>query len=623
MAVLAAVLIVRPWIGARGASLPASSAVTLPDPPDALEQPLLEQVAAASPNDPTPARLLGDHYRDSARPFAALWAYSLAAGAQPGDLATTLGLAGALERALFYDEAIARLRQVLAREPAQPQAAAQLAELYLRTGRPEAALPVLRQAGTALTSGAEGAVLEGRVLQALGDAGGAMQAYRHAIGQNGSDAGAFHRLGLLAFAQGDLFSARQNLGAARVLAPTNPRYDVDLGRTYAASPKREEWDQAARCYMEAVKRSPRFAPAYYEAGAWYSRHGRWREAVERLDAAVASDAGHADAHELLARALEALGSRAEAHRHRGMAYTARELRMAALREYQAWAALDPKNPEAELEVAQAYFATQHVDQAKARLEKARLRFPRNTGVRERLIAFHLLEADRARARRLAEEWLREEPDSLPALYLLGRATLDEQQPAEGIRLFEQLLAREPENPQWLGTLGEALLKLPDTASVPRAVALLARAAAGSPDEARWRLLLAQGLQRLGRVEEALRQALRALDLDPHQSAAYTQVVQLTRRERGRSAGRQESPLALYASLVRTVEARLREEMRLWQATWQRPRDPDAYAALGRFLIRTGNLEKAEGQLAEALRLRPDWPEVRARLAQVRRLREVL
>jgi tetratricopeptide (TPR) repeat protein len=574
-------------------------------------------VAAAGPGDPTPARLLGDYHMDAARPFAALWAYALALRAKPADLSATLGLARALEAARFPDEAIARLRLVLTRRPGEPQAVAQLAELYLRTGRPEAALTVVRGAGAPFTESKDGAVLQGRVLQALGDTKGAADAYRRAIGLDGQDAATFHRLGLLALAQGDLFVARQNLGAARVVAPNNPRYEVDFGRSYAISSRREEWLQAPRHYAAAMRLAPRSAAAYYEEGLWCVRRALWREAVERLETAVALDPAHAGAHEQLARALDALGRPKEAHRHRGLAYEARDLRMAALREYQAWAAMDRDNPDAELEVAQSYFESQHVDQAQARLEKALLRFPGNPDVRERLIAFYLLEADRTQARRLCEEWLREEPGSIRALYLLGRAAADDQQYPQAIRLYERLLAKEPDSPQWLGTLGETLLKLPGKDGLPRAVALLTRAAVGMPEEPRWRVGLAQALQRLGRIEEARRQALRALDLDPHQSAVYNQIVQLTRLEG--TVG----PLSLYADLVRSLEARLREEMPFWQATWQRPRDPQAYVALASFLLRTGDLEKAEGQLMEALRLRPNWPEVRARLAMIRRLREAL
>jgi tetratricopeptide (TPR) repeat protein len=314
--------------------------------------------------------------------------------------------------------------------------------------------------------------------------------------------------------------------------------------------------------------------------------------------------------------MEAAGRRAEARRHRGRAAEVRGLGPAALREYQAWAALEPDNPEAEIQVAQTLFAMNRPAEAAARLEKARRRFPRDPAVRERLIAFYLLGLDREPARRLCQEWLREEPGSAQALGLLGRVAAAEQQTQEAIRLYEQALAREPDNLHWRGTLGETLLALPGTDTVPRAAAALARAATGEPEEPRWRLALAQGLQRLGRTADARRQALRALDLDPNQSRAYQLVVQSARQEAA------EGPLTLFAELVRAAEERVREEQPLRQATWERPRDPEAYAALARFLVRTGDLAAAEGHLAEALRLRPDWAEVRARLAVVQRLQEV-
>jgi Flp pilus assembly protein TadD len=302
-----------------------------------------------------------------------------------------------------------------------------------------------------------------------------------------------------------------------------------------------------------------------------------------------------------------------------MADEARDLSMAALREYQAWAALDRDNPEAELQVAQSYFNIDRTKEAQARLETARRRFPRDAAIRERLIAYYILGLDQDQARRLCQEWLREEPGSPQVLWLLGRAAEASQQYAETVRLYEQALAKEPDNLAWVGTLGVTLLTLSDTDAHPeeRAVAALARAATGDPDEPRWRLALAQGLQRLGRIEEARRQALRALDLGPRESRAYNLLVQCARQER--AAG----PLSLFAGLLREVEARQREEQSLRHATWERPRDPDAYAALAEFLLHTGNPAAAESQWAEAARLRPDWPKVRARLAMVRRLREDL
>lgn len=588
----------------------------VPDAPSTAEQGLLRATEAASPGDPEPARLLGDFYADAAHPFEAVWAYALALHARSTDPPATLGLARALEQGLLLDAAIARLKELLAREPGQPEASATLAQLYLRTGRPEAALTVVQGAQPAYRASAAGAVLEGRVREALGDAAGAKRAYRRAVDQDGRDAAAWHRLGLLALSQGWLFDARQALGAARIVSPTSPRYSVDFGRTYAASPKPDERRDAPRYYVEAMNRSIQFAPAHYEAGLWYERQGRWTEAVARLQAAVNAEPGDGDAREHLARALEATGRVAEAHRQRGIAYDARDLRAPALREYQAWATKEPGNPAAALQVGQSYFKMEQLDRARVVLQQARGRFPRDAEVRERLAAIDLLAGDRKAARQLCEEWLRQEPGAPQALFMLGRAAADELQWAEAARLYEQAVAKEPENVDFLGALGESLLKLPGQAETPRAIAILSHAVAAAPEVARWRAALAEALQRAGRAAEARRQALRSLDLDPHQGTLYNVVVQLARQERA------EAPMALYAPLVRTVEARLREEAPLWHATWQRPRDPAAYEALARFLMTTGDLSAAEGQLAEAARLRPDAPEPRARLALVRRLRQV-
>jgi tetratricopeptide (TPR) repeat protein len=594
----------------------SGGAASLPEAPSTAEQGLLRAVETARPNDPEPARRLGDFYADAARPFEALWAYALVLHARPAETAATLGLARALEQGLLLDAAIVRLKELLAREPGQPEASSMLAELYLRTGRPGAALAVTQGAPTAYRASAAGAVLEGRVREALGDAAGAKRAYRRAVDQDAHDAAAWHRLGLLALSQGWLFDARQALGAARIVSPTSPRYSVDFGRSCAASPKPEERRDAPRYYVEAMNRSLQFAPAHYEAGLWYEGQGRWSDALERLQAAVNLEPTDADAREHLARALEATGRVAEAHHQRGIAYDARDLRAPALREYEAWAAKEPENPAAALQVSQSYFKMEQLDRARAVLERARQRHPRDAEVRERLIAFDLLAGDRKAARQLCDQWLRQEPGAPRPLFMLGRAASDELRWAEAARLYEHALAKEPDNPEFLGTLGETLLKLPGQAKASRAIPTLSHAVTAAPEDARWHAALAEALQRAGRATEARRQALRSLDLDPHQGPVYSLVAQLFRQERA------EAPLTLYAPLVRAVEARLREEGPLWQATWQRPRDPAAYESLARFLIATGDLAAAEGQLAEAGRLRPDAPDLKARLALVHRLREV-
>jgi tetratricopeptide (TPR) repeat protein len=598
--------------GRREGSAAATTAA-LPDAPEGEEKALLEALRASRPGDSTPARRLGDLYVDRARPFSALWAYAIATDGPPApDPSVERGMARALAAGLFPEAAIRRLRAVVEREPREPHGVAALAELYLRTAQPEAALKVVEAAGDSFRGSEEGATLEGQARLALGDAAGAERALRRAVDlPHGKDPEAWRRLGLLALSRGDLFAAKQAFGAARVVAPLNPLYDVEYGRALAASANPKEQLEGLGYYVKAMNRSLRFAPAQYEAGVWYVRRKRWREAIARLRAAVDAEAGNPEAHEQLARALEAVGAKAEGRRHRALAFEARDLRARALQENQAWAALAPDDPEAELAVSESYFRMSDLPRARARLAAARKRFPNHPEFRERFIAVSIALGDLAPARPLLEAWLREEPASSRALWMQGRVAAEEQRPAEAIRLYEQAIARDPENPELHGVLGEALLKQPGSAE--RALEPLARAAMRAPAEARWRAGLAQALLSAGRVEEARRQALRALDLDPHQGEVYGVVVQLARRERTPGV------LALFAQLTRDKETYLREETRRWRATWRSPEDAAAYVAMADFLARGGDLAAAEGQLAEAVRLRPGDTALRARLSRVGRL----
>jgi Flp pilus assembly protein TadD len=278
--------------------------------------------------------------------------------------------------------------------------------------------------------------------------------------------------------------------------------------------------------------------------------------------------------------------------------------------------LAPADLEAELAVSESHFRMSDGVRARARLDAARRRFPKDLLLRERLIALSILLGDRALARSLLAAWLREEPGSPRALWLQGRVEADEMRNDAAVRLYEQALQKQPASPELQGALGEALRKLPGDQAVARAVAALARAVAAQPEAPNWRQGLAQALRRAGRLAEARRQALRALDLDPHRAELYSLIVQLARQERA------APPVSLFAALTRAVEERLREESRLWKATWRSPDDPRAYEALAGFLIRNGDLAAAESQLTEAVRLRPGDASLRARLARLRRLREV-
>jgi tetratricopeptide (TPR) repeat protein len=423
---------------------------------------------------------------------------------------------------------------------------------------------------------------------------------------------AWHRLGLLALADGRLSDARGALQKAHDLDPADPAILTDLGRAWGAGKTESEKERALGLFQEAVRSRP-YAPAYYQAGLLLVGAGRSPQAMTLFGRAIAADRDFAGPYRELAGLLERNGRRAEAHYQRGLYFSVRDLRVRSMREYLAMAAADPSRPDGLLMASQSHFKMQQSARALAVARRAATWFPQSGEAREQRAALAILATQRQEAADLCRAWLREEPDAAQPLWMLGRIAVDTLRFDEGIALYEQALAKQPENPAFLQSLGEALLNAPGSERVPRAVEVLTRAVAAAPNDAKARAQLGAALMRAGRPEEARRQMLRSLDLDPNRGPTYSTVVQLARQLR------RPGPVALFGPMVRTVEQRLREELTLWRRTWDRPDEPQGYLDLARFLIRTADLSRAESQLEEALRLRPGWPEAQAELTRVRRL----
>jgi Flp pilus assembly protein TadD len=293
------------------------------------------------------------------------------------------------------------------------------------------------------------------------------------------------------------------------------------------------------------------------------------------------------------------------------------LRDRSVQEYLAMAAADPSRPDGLLMASQARHKMFHKREATALARQARTRYPKDRRVREQLATLLTLSHNRGAATQICQEWLAEEPQALPPLWMLGYVAATERDFPGAIRSYEQALARKPDDLPALEGLGGALLETPTAENLPRAVAALTRASALAPESAQTRYRLGLALMHQGRLEEAQRQMLRSLDLDPNRGEAYNVLVQLSRRLR------QPGTVELFGPMVREVEERLREELRLWRRTWDTPEDAAAYPALARFLLRNADPERAESQLEQALALRPGWREAQVELARVRRILEVL
>lgn len=574
----------------------------------------MRALRAARPDNPGPARTLGDVHASAGRPFTALWAYSFALSDSPEttDPETAVRLARALAAALFPGEAIERLRAVTAREPSHLEAVRQLAKLYLRTGQPEAALSVLEKAGEGFRAAREGAVLEGRVRQALGDASGAERAYRRALLADPDDPVPWRRLGLLLLSQRQSAEARKALERAHSLDPTDPPTMVDLARALTEQGGEEALRQAMRLYRQAVARRP-YAPAYYYSSLLLLDRSQWELAAEGFARAIAADRDYAPAYRELARVLERLGRRAEAHYHKGLYYSVKDLRALSAREYLAMARADPASPGGLLMASQAHYKMTQKAQATERAREAYRRDPSSRQARAQLAALLMATHNRKEAARLCEEWLRDEPDASQPRWMLGRIAAAERRFPEAIASLEQALEREPDNVDFLESLGYVLLEMPGEEPLPRAIETFCRMAQLAPANAAARHQLGLALMRQGRLEEAQRQLLRSLDLDPHRGEVYNVLVQLCRRLK------QPAAVLLFGPAVRDVEERLREELLLYRRTWDQPEDAEGFMGLARFLLRHGDLRRAESQLERAAALRPNWPQAQTELARVRRL----
>ena len=145
-------------------------------------------------------------------------------------------------------------------------------------------------------------------------------------------------------------------------------------------------------------------------------------------------------------------------------------------------------------------------------------------------------------------------------------------------------------------LGYAVVAPTEPAIRPRALELLERAAAASPNDIPILAQLAQFYDRLGREDDALALCERLLKLDPTHTAAAVNLG-IYRMKRGRSA----------------------EAIKLWESALQRqPGLTGARMNLAVAYYRAGNAAAAEAALRKALEYEPDLEAARRMLAELGR-----
>jgi tetratricopeptide (TPR) repeat protein len=618
----AALLAFGCWLGARAsrphsrvappaAPLAKSITAVLPAETSIEEQKLLAAVAQ-HPRDARAREQLGSYYVGTGKPFTGLWRLQEARALDPHDLKTGLGIATALEAGRFPDAALAELRALLKRYPGRVEICRRVADILLATGRPQEAAAALTTA-TELSRSPEALIVLARARQSMRQFDAAEKAMRQAQLLVPGRPEPQYYLGRLYLDRGDTAKAERAFLAARYLKPDLAEPHYGLGLTYLQRAGPKDATNAEAAFRAAVERSPDHAGARRELGRLYLKRRRYPQAAEQFVGALRASRD-AEACRGMAEALAAMGRSVESKYHWGLYYTRKDLRPRSAVAFREMSSLDPGRKEAVLLLTEAYFRMKQQERAVPLVEASLQRFPGDPVLLERLAVLSVANLNPPAAVKACREWLDVEPKAAKPHWIMGRLALDNQRVDEAIQELEQAVALDPNDPEFAVALARALQQRPTPENQRRVGELLAAAVRRGPDVPGYRDRLGQFLRDQGDLEGARREFLAALDRNPHEPPVYTNLVAVARQTR------RPHQVRLWSPLVRIVQNRTREEMRLWRRAWDRPQEAAACYDLARFLIRTGELTKAESQLEEALRLRPGWIEARQSLTVVRDVR---
>ena len=177
---------------------------------------------------------------------------------------------------------------------------------------------------------------------------------------------------------------------------------------------------------------------------------------------------------------------------------------------------------------------------------------------------------------------------------------------------ETACVKEPDRTDFYEALGTAYLSIATPENAARGRAWLEKAVSLNGRSAAAHQELGRALEQAGRLEEARRQYLDALDVQPQQAVALNNVAQVSIRLQRPVTAR------LFTELAQAEEERTRERERLARRVRDHPADAAGRIELARFRIRSGQLEAARNQLERAAEPGPAAPQARALLAQVNR-----
>jgi predicted O-linked N-acetylglucosamine transferase (SPINDLY family) len=200
-------------------------------------------------------------------------------------------------------------RQVLDRDPANPDALHLLGVIAGQLGKPDVAIQfILRAVGIQPGN----AAFRNNLANALKDGGrhvDAEQCYREALALDPTYADAHANLAMLLQTMGRPHEAEQSLRNALAIRPDFPEAQCNLGSTLL---KLGRADEAERCFRQALVGRLDYVEAHVNLGQALRALGRLTEAEQSIRNALALNPNLAKAHNYLANVLRSLGRLQEA-----------------------------------------------------------------------------------------------------------------------------------------------------------------------------------------------------------------------------------------------------------------------------------------------------------------------
>lgn len=464
----------------------------------------------------------GDQYAEAGDPAAAIIEYKNVLQIDPNHVAAHFGLAKAYLVNKQVSEGFWELRETVRLDPERSDARSQLAELLLLAGDPEEALVQSDELVSREVSA--GYLLRARALEVLKRSDEALAAYAKAIDVAPDESGRVFAYAQALARAGDREAARAQFDR---LVEMDPRPQSYTALAYFLSRDAANDADAEAAFREATKRAESehdLASAHANLATFYFQRGRLDEATAYLETAIKQ----------VEKPLELIYLLARLHLAEGNEEKANELIEQATQQ-------DPNDPAPYLTLSAHRGRQGDSEGALEAAQKALELDPQDKLAKLRVaeilvdIGYRESQADQIRrGREMVEQVLAVEPTDPGALMVRAKIDLAEQNVDQAIEGLRAALESDPDNPRSHFLLGSALSIKGERAAARTELArsleldpafldarqALARVHAllgeheyaveegrrflrARPDSPQTRILVAQSLVILGRLDEAL------------------------------------------------------------------------------------------------------------------------